>query len=392
MFTKPPPLGLYIHIPWCIRKCPYCDFNSHAIKNGPLPEREYIDALLADLAQDLPLSDERKVETIFIGGGTPSLFSPESIERLLTGLAQHIIIADDAEITMEANPGTVEVGKFAEFRAVGINRLSIGVQSFQDDALKRLGRVHGRKDAFLAAEQAHEAGLENFNLDLMFGLPGQTLEYALKDLRNAVSLEPAHISWYQLTLEPNTHFYHSPPANMPVEETIWKIQQQGQQYLAEHAFLQYEISAYTRKQSCKHNLNYWQFGDYLGIGAGAHAKITDSKKASVTRSAKIKHPRDYMTHANTTERLSKTQPLSTQDLPLEFMMNALRLNEGFEPALFNQRTGLSLESIDALLIQATDKDLLDINNDRIQATALGRRFLNDLLNIFMFDGVAEVNL
>jgi len=392
LFTEPLPLGLYIHIPWCIRKCPYCDFNSHTTQNNRLPEREYIDALLADLAQDLPLPDERKVDTIFIGGGTPSLFAPESIERLLTGLAQHIMVADDAEITMEANPGAVEAGKFAEFRAAGINRLSIGVQSFQDDALNRLGRIHGKKDAFLAVEQAHEAGLENFNLDLMFGLPGQTLEYARKDLMNAVSLEPAHISWYQLTLEPNTHFYHAPPANIPADEDLWKIQQQGQRYLAEQEFLQYEISAYTRTQSCKHNLNYWQFGDYLGIGAGAHAKITDSTKASVIRTAKIKHPRDYIAHKNTAARISKTLPLSTQDLSLEFMMNTLRLNEGFEPVLFNQRTGLSLESIDALLTQAADKDLLDVNNDRIQATALGRRFLNDLLNIFMFDGVAEASL
>lgn len=383
--SKPPPLGLYIHLPWCVRKCPYCDFNSHAIKNDSLPESEYIDALLADLSQDLPLPDKREVETIFIGGGTPSLFSPESIDRLLTGLAQHITIANDAEITLEANPGTVETGRFAEFSAAGINRLSIGVQSFQDDALQRLGRIHGAKDAFLAAEQAHKAGLENFNLDLMFGLPRQTPKYALKDLQNAVSLEPAHISWYQLTLEPNTHFYQSPPPGIPADETIWEIQQQGQQYLAQHDFLQYEISAYARKQSCKHNLNYWQFGDYLGIGAGAHSKITNSNRTCINRTAKVKHPRDYMAHANTADRISNTRQLSVQDLTLEFMMNALRLNEGFEPVLFNQRTGLSLESIDVLLTQASEKDFLDVKDDNIQATILGQRFLNDLLSIFMPD-------
>lgn len=381
-FSKPLPLGLYIHIPWCVRKCPYCDFNSHAA-NGSLPEREYIDALLSDLEQESYLTENRAIETIFIGGGTPSLFSPESIERLLTGVKNYISVDEEAEITLEANPGALETGKFAEFSAAGINRVSIGVQSFQNHALQRLGRIHQAKDAFRAAEQAHAAGLENFNLDLMFGLPGQTPEHALKDLQNAVSLEPAHISWYQLTLEPNTAFHHSPPIDIPTDETCWEIQQQGQEFLAEHSYNQYEISAYARKQPCKHNLNYWQFGDYIGIGAGAHAKITSCQNDSITRTAKIKHPNDYLLQAGTQNRISTTQHLSQEDLILEFMMNTLRLTEGFESALFEQRTGLYLENINKQLQQAMDKDLLSFSGERIKPTTLGKRFLNDLIAQFM---------
>lgn len=388
-FSTPIPLGLYIHIPWCVQKCPYCDFNSHAVRDV-LPEREYIDALLSDLELELPLVDERNIKTIFIGGGTPSLFKPESIERLLEGVANLITVEKNAEIALEANPGTVESGKFSEFSAAGINRLSIGVQSFQDDALHRLGRIHSAKDAIHAAEQAHDAGLNNFNLDLMFGLPGQTPKDAIRDLENAVSLEPSHISWYQLTLEPNTHFHHSPPNNLPSEETLWQIQQQGQELLAQHAFKQYEISAYSRNQPCKHNLNYWRFGDYLGIGAGAHAKITDSEQDIIMRTAKTKHPRDYLQQARLQQtgsdnRTSNTQYLSQDDLILEFMMNALRLTEGFEPALFEQHTGLSLDNISKLLEQATDKGLLHTSSERIQASPHGQRYLNNLLDIFMPD-------
>lgn len=381
-FSKPLPLSLYIHIPWCVRKCPYCDFNSHAA-NGALPEREYIDALLSDLEQETRCIEEREIGSIFIGGGTPSLFSPESIERLLNGVAHHVSINEEAEITLEANPGTLEAGKFSEFAAAGINRLSIGVQSFQNPALQRLGRIHQARDAFRAAEQAHAAGLENFNLDLMFGLPGQTPEHALRDLQNAVSLEPAHISWYQLTLEPNTAFHHSPPIDIPTDETCWEIQKQGQEFLEEHSYNQYEISAYSRKQQCKHNLNYWQFGDYIGIGAGAHAKITSHKAENVARTAKIKHPRDYLLQADSKNRISTSQLLSQQDLALEFMMNALRLTKGFEPALFEQRTGMPLESTNEQLQQAMDKDLLTISNNRIQPTTMGKRFLDDLVALFM---------
>ena len=388
-FSMPIPLGLYIHIPWCVKKCPYCDFNSHAASDA-LPEREYIDALLSDLEQDLQSMEGRIVETIFIGGGTPSLFSPESIERLLVGVTKQLSLEKDAEITLEANPGTVESGKFAEFSAAGINRLSIGVQSFKDDALRRLGRIHSAKDALRAAEQAHDAGLNNFNLDLMFGLPTQTPKDAIRDLANAVSLEPTHISWYQLTLEPNTHFHHSPPSNLPSEETLWQIQQQGQEFLAQHAFRQYEISAYSRHQPCKHNLNYWRFGDYLGIGAGAHAKITDSKKAIVMRTAKTRNPRDYLRqssthHSGSNNRISNTLYLSQSDLILEFMMNALRLTEGFEPTVFEQHTGLPLDNISELLEQATDKGLLHASNEKIQASPHGQRYLNNLLGIFMSD-------
>ena len=355
-----------------------------------MPEREYIDALLSDLELELPFVEGRNIKTIFIGGGTPSLFKPESIERLLIGVAKQLSLEKDAEITLEANPGTVESGKFAEFSAAGINRLSIGVQSFQDDALRRLGRIHNAKDAMHAAEQAHDAGLNNFNLDLMFGLPGQTPKDAIRDLANAASLEPTHISWYQLTLEPNTHFYHSPPSDLPSEEALWQIQQQGQEFLSQHAFRQYEISAYSRNQPCKHNLNYWRFGDYLGVGAGAHAKITDSRQAIIMRTAKIKHPRDYLQQsssqqADSNNRISNTQYLSRDDLILEFMMNALRLTEGFEPILFEQHTGLSLDNISELLEQATDKGLLHTSSERIQASPHGQRYLNNLLDIFMPD-------
>jgi len=383
-FLESIPLGLYIHIPWCVQKCPYCDFNSHAARDT-LPEREYIDALLSDLELDLPLIEGRSIKTIFIGGGTPSLFKPESIERLLEGVDKQITIEKNAEITLEANPGTVESGKFSEFSDAGINRLSIGVQSFQDDSLHRLGRIHNAKDAIRAAEQAHDAGLNNFKLDLMFGLPGQTPKTATRDLANAISLEPAHISWYQLTLEPNTHFHHSPPIDLPSEETLWQIQQQGQEFLTQHAFKQYEISAYSRNQPCKHNLNYWQFGDYLGVGAGAHAKITTSRQEFIMRTAKIKHPHDYLQQANSNNRISNTQHLSQDDLILEFMMNALRLTEGFDPVLFERHTGLPLSNITESLEQAVDKELLHVSDDMIQASAHGQRYLNNLLGIFMSD-------
>ena len=304
-FTALPPLSLYIHLPWCVRKCPYCDFNSHEVKsaNGELPEMEYVDAMLKDLEQDLPRIWGRRVMSVFIGGGTPSLLSPEAMDRLLSGLRARLVINADAEITLEANPGTAEQEKFREYRALGINRLSIGVQSFHDDALQKLGRIHGRNEAIRAAEMAHAAGFDNFNLDLMFALPNQTPKQAAEDVATAIDLEPAHISYYQLTLEPNTLFYAQPPV-LPDNDIAWQMQQAGQQQLGEANYGQYEVSAYAQpKRQCAHNLNYWQFGDYLGIGAGAHGKITDASQQNITRLAKCRHPQDFMTTAGTTKSI-----------------------------------------------------------------------------------------
>ena len=297
-FTAPIPLALYVHIPWCARKCPYCDFNSHEAR-GPVPESAYVDALLADLEQDLPRVWGRRIESVFIGGGTPSLFSAEALDRLLAGLRARLPLRPDTEITLEANPGAVEQGKFAEFREIGINRLSIGVQSFNDEQLQRLGRIHDRRVAFAAAEAAHVAGLDNFNLDLMFGLPEQTVEQALADIANAVALQPAHLSYYQLTIEPNTRFYQSPPT-LPDDETISLMQERTQAELARQGYRQYEVSAYAREtRRCRHNLNYWEFGDYLGIGAGAHGKLTDPAAGRIHRLWKLKQPRDYLAMAGT---------------------------------------------------------------------------------------------
>jgi oxygen-independent coproporphyrinogen-3 oxidase len=277
-----PPLSLYIHVPWCVRKCPYCDFNSHELRTE-LPEHQYIDALLQDLQQDLPRVWGRTVQTVFIGGGTPSLLSAEAIDRLLSGLRTCITLDPAAEVTLEANPGTVEAQRFSEYRSAGINRLSIGIQSFSNDLLQSLGRIHNRREAIRAAELAHGAGLDNFNLDLMFALPGQSQQQAAKDVHDAIALEPAHISYYQLTLEPNTWFHKHPPV-LPDDDAAWQIQRQGQELLTEHGYLQYEVSAYARQdQRCRHNLNYWQFGDYLGIGAGAHGKISSTAPMGIAR-------------------------------------------------------------------------------------------------------------
>lgn len=328
-FTTLPPLSLYIHLPWCVRKCPYCDFNSHEVKstNGALPEAAYIDALLRDLEQDLPRIWGRRVMSVFIGGGTPSLFSPEALDRLLSGLRARLAINADSEITLEANPGTAEQEKFTEYRALGINRLSIGVQSFHDDALQRLGRIHGRDEAIRAAEMAHAAGFDNFNLDLMFALPQQTARQAAEDVATAIALEATHISYYQLTLEPNTLFHAQPPI-LPDNDLAWQMQQAGQEQLATADYEQYEVSAYAQtKRQCAHNLNYWQFGDYLGLGAGAHGKITDAAQQNITRLSKHRHPQKFMQTAGTAQSIQSERILTRKDVGLEFMMNALRLNK-----------------------------------------------------------------
>ncbi len=381
-FAAPIPLALYVHIPWCARKCPYCDFNSHEAR-GPVPEQAYVDALLADLEQDLPRVWGRRIESVFIGGGTPSLFSAEVLERLLSGLRARLPLRPDTEITLEANPGAVERGQFAEFRAIGINRLSIGVQSFSDDLLRRLGRIHDRREAFAAAEAAHAAGLENFNLDLMFGLPGQTVEQALADIANAVALQPAHLSYYQLTIEPNTRFYQSPPT-LPDDETISLMQERAQAELARRGYRQYEVSACARDgRCCRHNLNYWEFGDYLGIGAGAHGKLTDPAAGWIHRLWKLKQPRDYLASAGTLASVGGDAPIGEADLPVEFLMNALRLVEGVPAALFGERTGLPLTVLEPGLGRARERGLMEPNPERLQPTEFGLRFLNDLLQEFM---------
>jgi oxygen-independent coproporphyrinogen-3 oxidase len=382
-FTALPPLALYVHIPWCVRKCPYCDFNSHEVKDA-IPERAYIDALIADLEFDLPRVWGRKLKSIFIGGGTPSLFSPESIDQLLCAVRARLPFFSPAiEVTLEANPGTVEQGKFAELRAAGVNRLSIGVQSFDADALERLGRIHGAKEASRAAEQAHAAGFDNFNLDLMFGLPGQTSHTAANDVATAIALEPTHLSYYQLTLEPNTQFAARPPS-LPEDDVIAAIQERGQHTLAEHGYAQYEVSAYARaEKQCAHNLNYWTFGDYLGIGAGAHAKISDAQTQRIQRLWKVKSPRDYLAAVPASVYVGGESTLTPADAGFEFMMNALRLNDGFEIRLFAERTGLTLSVIEVQLTLAQRKGWIEVTSTHIRATEHGRRYLNDVLEGFL---------
>ncbi|WP_455217351.1 radical SAM family heme chaperone HemW [Kaarinaea lacus] len=383
-FQTLPPLALYVHFPWCVRKCPYCDFNSHALKDD-LPEAIYVDALLRDLEQDLPKVWGRSITSIFMGGGTPSLFSAESIDRLLSELRARLPINPDTEITLEANPGTAEQSRFVEYRDAGINRLSIGVQSFDDDQLSTLGRIHDKREAIRAAEMAHAAGLENFNLDLMFALPGQTVKQAKQDVAIAIDLEPAHISYYQLTLEPNTLFYARPP-QLPDVDLAWEIQRTGQSMLAEADYVQYEVSAYAKpKRRCKHNLNYWQFGDYLGLGAGAHGKITDAQQQSITRLAKARHPQDYIDTAGTPRGIQSERTISRQEVGLEFMMNALRLNDGFETALFRERAGLPVTQVEHALKTAEESGLVEWTPARIKPTEKGKRFLDDLLGLFVND-------
>ena len=380
--TQLPPLSLYIHFPWCVQKCPYCDFNSHAMKDG-IPERDYVRALIKDLENHLPAIWGRSIQSIFMGGGTPSLFSPESMDELMVNLRSLLNLKPDIEITMEANPGTVEQGKFIEFRAVGINRLSIGVQSFNEYHLHSLGRIHNRKDAIRAAEQAHHAGFDNFNLDLMFGLPQQSIEQALQDINIAIDLEASHISHYQLTIEPNTFFYNHPPT-LPDDDRIWSMQEQCQTVLSERGFHHYEISAYARdKKQSQHNLNYWQFGDYIGIGAGAHGKISDADKQTITRHWKHKNPRDYLQINERQSVLAGEKTLQENDLILEFMMNALRLRDGFDSELFTLHTGLGIETIERYLQQASDQGWLHVDDSRIQPTERGLLFLNDLLALFV---------
>ena len=383
-FTATPPLSLYIHIPWCVRKCPYCDFNSHEARDE-IPEAAYIDALIADLEQDLPAVWGRTVETVFFGGGTPSLFSPEGIDRLLADVRARIALKPEAEITLEANPGTVDHARFKGFREAGINRLSIGIQSFQPDLLKEIGRIHSNTEAITAVEAAHQAGFKNFNLDLMFGLPGQTQKQALQDLQMARDLKPAHISWYELTIEPNTWFHRHPPQR-PDDDTLWEMQQAGRTLLEAAGYQRYEVSAYARAQrQCRHNMNYWQFGDYLGIGAGAHAKISDAATQGITRTAKQRHPRNYLDNAHTNARISSSSRITPADALLEFAMNVLRLDQGFSPAAFTAATGLSYTGIESIVNKGVADGLLSHDGSVIRTTPKGQRYLNELLQQWMPD-------
>lgn len=375
------PLSLYIHVPWCERKCPYCDFNSHQVRSD-FDEPAYIKTLLQDLDADIAQFGssitDRAIQSVFIGGGTPSLFSGDSYQILFKGLRERLDFAHDAEITLEANPGSSEAEKFAGFRGAGINRLSIGIQSFNQAHLKALGRIHNPAEAIAAAGYAKQAGFDNFNLDLMFGLPEQSIEQAAADLKQAIDLSPTHLSYYQLTIEPNTLFHHNPPVT-PNDEALWDIQSALQAELSENDYQQYEVSAYSKPgKRCRHNLNYWQFGDYLGIGAGAHGKLTSNDM--VTRTWKIKHPKTYIENIH---KIGGQDEIDTQQRPFEFMMNALRLNDGFSIAQFEERTGSELSGIETLLQKHQQLGLINASSTHIIPTEFGHNMLNSMLEDYL---------
>ena len=377
-----PPLSLYIHIPWCVQKCPYCDFNSHAMKEA-IPEQAYIAALLEDLRQDLHFAQGRPLHSIFIGGGTPSLMSPAAIKELLDGVKALIPFKPNMEITLEANPGTVEAGRFAGFQDAGVNRISIGIQSFQPEKLARLGRIHDPEQARFAAQEAASVGLNSFNIVLMHGLPDQSLSDALSDLEQAIALSPPHLSWYQLTIEPNTPFASRPPV-LPEDDTLADIYEQGHELLLAHGYQHYEVSAYAKPGfEAQHNLNYWRFGDYLGIGCGAHGKITLPLEGKIVRTVKVKHPKGYLEPNR--PYLDQYSPIATQELSLEYFMNRLRLFEAIPKSEFSALTGQSTDLLQAPLAEALRLELLSETDTHWQLTALGRRFLNRLLDLFITD-------
>jgi len=382
-FRTPLPLSLYVHVPWCVQKCPYCDFNSHQIRES-LPEADYIAALIADLESALPQVWGRKIVSIFFGGGTPSLLSGEGIDTLLTAIRTRLPVLPDAEITLEANPGTVETGKFAAFRAAGVNRLSLGIQSFNPERLKALGRIHDDKEARQAIEIAARH-FDNFNLDLMYGLPAQTIEEALSDVEQALTFAPTHLSCYQLTIEPNTAFAATPPS-LPDPDRCADMQDAIEARLAAAGFTHYETSAFARPgKMCRHNLNYWTFGDYLGIGAGAHGKLTlhDGRSWEVRRQMRWKQPKQYLAKMSEATPLQDEFVVPAGDLPFEFMMNALRLNQGFDAPLFEARTAQRLSSIASILREAESEGLIAREAGRIAPTKRGQRFLNRLLEMFL---------
>ncbi|MFO1353316.1 MAG: radical SAM family heme chaperone HemW [Acinetobacter sp.] len=375
------PLSLYIHMPWCVRKCPYCDFNSHAVPDGQLStdlEQQYLAALVADFETQLEMAQGRSIHSVFIGGGTPSLISAQGYTWLFEQLRARLDFEPDCEITLEANPGTVEHDPFADYLAAGINRLSIGVQSFNTEHLQRLGRIHSADNALSAIQQARQAGFERVNVDLMHGLPQQTLEQALTDLKLAVEQGATHISWYQLTIEPNTVFFRTQPV-LPQDELLEQIQEQGEAYLKAQGFINYEVSAWRKEQPSAHNLNYWQFGDYLAIGAGAHAKIT--RPDGIYRFQKTRLPRDYL--AKVPADHLQMKKIEADELPFEFMMNALRLNDGVNAELYEQCTGLDLNDLNKTLNQLREKNLLINDLNRISCTKQGHVFLNSVLESFL---------
>jgi putative oxygen-independent coproporphyrinogen III oxidase len=375
------PLSLYIHLPWCTRKCPYCDFNSHELI-GAVDEDAYVRALLADLQQDLKLIDGRELQTIFIGGGTPSLFSGRAITKLLDGVAARANCAPDIEITMEANPSSSELEKFSAFRAAGVNRLSIGVQSFNAKHLNALGRVHNSNEALSAAIAAKHAGFERINLDIMYALPGQTAENASDDIAQAIQLGPEHLSCYQLTIEPNTLFYKQPPS-LPDDELGWEIQEVVHKSLSSANYQQYEVSTWSKSGGeCRHNLNYWQFGDYLGIGAGAHGKISHPN-GSIKRYWKQKQPKQYLQSAKDDSRFGDHKIISDKELGFEFLLNALRLEKGFTKELFKQRTGLSIDTLEPTLSEHIEKQWLTETRSSIKCSETGYRFLDQLLTEYL---------
>lgn len=373
------PLALYVHVPWCVQKCPYCDFNSHTLKQS-VPEKEYIAHLLADLDQDLKYVQGRALQSIFIGGGTPSLLSAEAILQLLQGIGKRIAFSPNIEITLEANPGTIETGRFAGFVQAGVTRISIGVQSFQTKHLKTLGRIHDNRQAFAAIKQANEVGLRTYNMDLMHGLPQQSIVEGLSDLETALSFAPPHLSWYQLTIEPNTQFASKPPV-LPEDEVLWDIQERGHALLKAAGYDQYEVSAYAKPgQQCQHNLNYWQFGDYLGIGCGAHGKVTYN--GTIIRTEKIKHPRGYMDLQQ--DYLYRSNQVNDEDVPFEYFMNRLRLFAPFTLEDYEVHTLQPLpQKTRRVLDRALASGFLIQSNRQITLTSQGQRYLNTLLAEFI---------
>jgi oxygen-independent coproporphyrinogen-3 oxidase len=388
LHSETPPLALYIHMPWCVAKCPYCDFNSYSLV-GELDQSGYVDALLADLEQELPLVRGRELTSIFIGGGTPSLFSGAAIQRLLEGVKERILWQPQAEITLEANPGVSDDNRFRDYLEAGVNRLSIGIQSFEDEKLIGLGRIHDRWQAIDTLEMAKAAGFENINIDLMYGLPEQMPEEAAADIEAAVGLGVSHISYYQLTLEPDTRFSHSPPP-LPDENQLEEIELAGRRLLENAGYTQYEVSAFCRTgQECRHNLNYWTFGDYIGIGAGAHGKLTSADGKRIVRRWRAWGPAEFQQSAGTAEAVAGVKILSGRDLLAEFMMNALRLKQGFEPSLFTRRTRLPLAQAEQGLASAVERGLLVNREDLIAPTAAGWRFLDELVALFLPDTADE---
>jgi oxygen-independent coproporphyrinogen-3 oxidase len=378
------PLALYVHLPWCVAKCPYCDFASHAVPRDGLPERQYLKALEADLEFAAAPAQGREVISVFFGGGTPSLFAAESIERILVKARETLAFVPDVEITIEANPGTVEHARFAEYRDAGVNRVSLGAQSFDDRNLARLGRIHSKRETYGAVDELSAAGLENFNLDLMYALPEQDVEGALRDVERAIELAPAHISHYQLTLEPGTAFSHRPPP-LPSHDAGFDMQVECQRRLAEAGYLQYEVSAYARSGArCRHNLNYWTFGDYLGVGVGAHGKLTDSASREIVRTGRVKSPSRYLAATRPAERIAETRPVAVGERVFEFCLNALRLVDGFDWSTFEARTGLSRETAEAICADCARDGLLEpLAGGGWRPTERGFRYLNDLQARFL---------